>query len=442
MERTAMRVTAPTEPTDRTPTARTATIPTTRTRTAPIPPTGGRASSDPDLDFRALASLIGPEAVPGFLDGRLGSRPFRTALAPEAARGLFGWPELNAALAEHRLAPPRLKLERAGEDVTAGLFRTRSTRRGATLYDLDAAVLNARLREGATLIVDAVNELNPPLQALCEGLAAEFACACQTNLYACWGATQGFDVHWDDHDVFVVQVEGRKRWRLYGATRTAPTRRGIHAEHPRPDQVLDEIVLAPGDVLYLPRGYWHAAVGQGEPTLHLTIGLTRKTGADFLHWLADHALAEATVRMDLPLERDDATLGAWIGGLVASLASRDPDTLAEAYRRHVEAHQAHRPRLSFPEIGSGVEFPAGSVVRLAPGAARLRMEADAAVLRWRGTDFRVAAGLEAPLRALARGEALSVAAFVEAAPEPLRERVEPFVAEMAGRGVFVVEAGR
>lgn len=441
MERTAMRATAPTEPMGRTPTARTETIPTAPTRTARTEPTGLPGPSEPAGSFRALAGLIGAEAIAHFLADRLGVDAYRTAIGPEAARGLFGWPELNAALAEHRLAPPRMRLERAGADATAGLFRTRGPRRGATLHDLDAGVLNARLRDGATLIIDAVNELNPPLQALCEGLAAEFACACQANLYACWGTTQGFDIHWDDHDVFVVQVEGRKRWRLYGSTRPAPTRRDLHAEHPRPDEVLDEIVLAPGDVLYLPRGYWHAAVGQGEPTLHLTIGLTRKSGSDFLHWLADHALAEAAVRTDLPLERDDAALGAWIGGLLASLATRDPDGLAQAYRRHVEAQQTHRPRLSFPLIGAEYEQAPGALVRLAPGPATLRAESDAVVLRWRGTDFRIAAALEAPLRALAQGEALGVAAIVDAAPPSVRAQVEPFLAEMVGRGVFVIEQG-
>jgi ribosomal protein L16 Arg81 hydroxylase len=414
------------------PTARTATEPTATIRTEPTPPSADRAER-----FTHLARLIGAEAVAGFLHERLGVDAWRTRIDPQAARALFGWDHLNAALAEHRLAHPRLRLERAGGDVTKGLFRSRRTRQGAVLYDLDAGVLNARLREGATLIVDAVNELNPPLQRLCAGLAAEFGAACQTNLYACWGETQGFDVHWDDHDVFVLQVEGRKRWALYGATRAAPTRRDLHGEHLKPEVPLEEVVLEPGDLLYLPRGYWHAAVGLGEPTLHLTIGLTRKTGADFLHWLADEALAEAAVRTDLPLERDDATLAAWIGGLLASLSSREPEALAEAYRRHVEGSQAQRPALSFPSIGDDRSLASGVRIGLAAGAAHVRREEAAVVLRWRGVDHRIAQELEAPIRALAAGALLTVEGFEAAVSLGLRPLVRPFLAEMIGRGVFV-----
>lgn len=408
-----------------------ATEPTATIRTLPT-----RPSAEP-ARFKRLAELIGQEAVAGFLDERLGVDAFRTRMAPEAARRLFDWRTLNAVLSEHRLAPPRLRLEQAGADATAGLFRTRRTRQGALLHDLDPGVLNARLRDGATLILDAVNELNPPLQRLCAGLAAEFGAACQTNLYACWGTTQGFDVHWDDHDVFVVQVEGRKRWALYGATRAAPTRKDLHGQHPRPEAPLDEIVLEPGDVLYLPRGYWHAAVGLGGPTLHLTIGLTRKTGADFLHWLADQALAEAAMRADLPLERDDATLAAWIGGLIAALSAREPEALAEAYRRHVEATQAQRPALSFPMIGADEAMDARVRLALAPGAAHVRREAEAVVLRWRGADYRIAPELEATIRRLCDGDALTAETFEAAVPTPLREMVRPFLAEMVGRGVFV-----
>jgi hypothetical protein len=428
-----------TEPTARIPTGPTATTPTATARTGPTA-TGPTARAS-DRAFPHLSELVGREAVAAFLDERFGRDAFRTRLAPAAAQALFGWERLNRALAEHRFAPPRLRLERAGQDATRGLFGERRTRRGAALVDLDATTLMARLREGATLILDAANEASPPLQRLCAGLAAEFGCACQANLYACWGETQGFDVHWDDHDVFVVQVEGRKRWALYGATRAHPTRRDLHGEHERPERPIEETVLAPGDVLYLPRGYWHAAVGMGEPSLHLTIGLTRKTGADFLQWLGDHFIGEALVRADLPLERDDAALGARIAELVALAAGAEPEALARAYRRRVQATQARRPQLSFPYIGAEGLDP-GAWITLADGAASLAPgPAGAVVLTWRGTAFTVAEALAGPLAALAEGRAVALADLEAAVPGAERALVAPFVAEMVRRGAFVVAAG-
>lgn len=424
-ERTAQTTT---EPTDRTPTA-----------TGPTEPTATAPTAEPVSGFRSLAGLIGAAEVAGFLQHSLGQGAYRTRLAPGAAAELFGWPQLNAALAEHRLTPPRLRLERGGADVTRGLFRPRRTRRGTVLQDLDPAALTASLRDGATLIVDAVNELSPPLQDLCAGLSVEFAAASQANLYACWGETQGFDVHWDDHDVFVVQVDGCKQWALYGPTETAPTRRGPGAEASLPQSDPELIVLEPGDVLYLPRGHWHAAVGKGGPTLHLTIGLTRKTGSDLLHWLADEALADEIGRRDLPFEGGDAAIGERLSQMLAGLAAQDPRDLARRYRRHVEAVTPQRPTLSFPYIGQPeIRLAPGTKLGLAQGAARLLRSEGGVVLSWRGVEFTLAPALAAPIQRLIDGEAVAIEVFQAAAPEATELQLQSFLREMLDRGAFVI----
>jgi hypothetical protein len=401
---------------------------------------------EPGARFRNLAALIGADEVAGFLDGSLGRAAYRTRLVRGVAETLFGWPALNAALAEQRLIAPRLRLERRGEDVTSGAFKTRRTRRGAALQDLSPAELMGRLREGATLIIDAVNEISPPLQRLCSGLSAEFTASCQANMYASWGATQGFDVHWDDHDVFVVQVEGRKQWALYGATEASPTRKGAGAGAPStpPETPAELVVLEAGDLLYLPRGYWHAAVGLGGPTMHLTIGLTRKSASDMLHWLADDLLADALVRTDLPFEQDDAAVGARLAEVLKGLAAHDPQTLARRYRRHVEAALPQRPSLSFPYIGEDETLLGpGAQISLAPGPAWLEPAAGGLLLSWRGVEFTLAPELEAPLRSLLAGAALSVEALMAAVPQASSANVQALLRDMARHGAFVVsvEAG-
>ena len=119
-----------------------------------------------------LGALIGPQDLPVFLADHLGQAPYRRRLPEGMARSLFDWDRLNAALAEHRLGPPRLKLEQGGGDAGKGVFRERRTGRNHVLHDVDVALLHERLRGGATLIVDAVNELSPPLQRLCAGRVA------------------------------------------------------------------------------------------------------------------------------------------------------------------------------------------------------------------------------------------------------------------------------
>ncbi len=372
----------------------------------------------------------------------LGRRAFRRRLPGDMARALFGWRQLNDVLARHRLGPPRLKLEKSGGDAGKGVFRERRTLRNHVIHDVDLPRLYERLREGATLILDAVNEFGGPLQTLCEGLASEFSASSQANLYACWGQSQGFDVHWDDHDVFVIHLEGAKRWLLYGTTRPSPLRREVCDGHLRPPEPIEEIVLEAGDMLYLPRGYWHAAVGMGGPTLHLTVGLTRKNGHDLLAWLADQALASDLVRADVPLECDDEALGRHVAALLsAALDTADPTDLGRRFRRHAEARRNHRPQPSFPLIGEESQpYDPKTFIRLSSGAVHLR-PADmppAFILSHRGVEYTLAAPLHASVAAMARGEAIAFGDLLSLSGPAAGDEAAAFVSEMLARGVFVL----
>jgi hypothetical protein len=61
-----------------------------------------------------------------------------------------------------------------------------------------------------------------------------------------------------------------------------------------------EGTLEDGDLLYIPRGWWHVALPLAEPTLHLTVGIHNRTGLDLLRWLAERMRASETFRRDLP----------------------------------------------------------------------------------------------------------------------------------------------
>lgn len=449
MEQTAGMGTGQTAPTAMGPTEPMATEPmaraptgTGRTEPTATAPTASRA---PISGFTNLERLVGLDAAAEFLASHFGRDAFRRRLPEGEAARLFSWDLLNQAIAEHRLGPPRLKLEKGGAEVGRAVFRERRPRPSQVIYDIDTPALYEHLRDGATLILDAVNELHSPLQRLCAGLASELCAYSQTNLYACWGQTQGFDVHWDEHDVFVVQIAGAKRWDLYGFTQPAPLRRASREKLSPPTQAPEPCVLEAGDVLYLPRGYWHAAIGLGEPSLHLTIGLSRKTGADLLHWLADEATADPDVRADLRLEQSDAVLGEQIAQMLRSLSALgDPAELGRRFRRQAEARRSHRPQLSFPDIGLEHEVIADQRrLRLTDGATALQVgDAPPAVqLSHRGVIYTLAPELEPVLMALYTGRSLTYGEMFSmsgVAPSLL----ERFVRDMLRRAVFVFEPRR
>ena len=120
------------------------------------------------------------------------------------------------------------------------------------------------------------------------------------NAYLSFAKGGAFKPHWDTHDVLAVQVHGSKRWRIWKAVVPHPVEMAndmqINASA-APDQ---EIELAPGDVLFIPRGEPHAATVSAGRSVHLTIGLESQTGIDFLNYICKEAAKDPILRMDLP----------------------------------------------------------------------------------------------------------------------------------------------
>lgn len=84
----------------------------------------------------------------------------------------------------------------------------------------------------------------------------------------------------DPHDVFELKVAGRKLWRVDVESGRPPSERD-----PQRHQLVEPIVT-PGDMLYLPRGWWHSATPMDEPTIHLAFGVSRPSRVDLVAWVA------------------------------------------------------------------------------------------------------------------------------------------------------------
>ncbi|HYP53702.1 MAG TPA: cupin domain-containing protein, partial [Pyrinomonadaceae bacterium] len=168
-----------------------------------------------------LERILEPESAEEFLASVWG----RTYKHVRGRRGKFAqllpWDELSELLRRQRLDFPRLRLMRDGKPVAVSTYVRQVTpaRSRRAIPRLLPVGFTRHLREGATLVLDAVDELNGPLEELAEGLELTFRERIQINCYAGWRTTRGFDLHWDDHDVFILQVAGRKRWSVYGMTR-------------------------------------------------------------------------------------------------------------------------------------------------------------------------------------------------------------------------------
>lgn len=159
------------------------------------------------------------------------------------------------------------------------------------------------MQAGHTLILDNVQEYHPRLGRFCRTLGQETGERYQTNIYLTPANGKGFTPHWDDHDVFVLQVMGSKHWKVEKTRRTLPLKgTGIEEEARDLRGELYEFTLQQGDMVYIPRGFVHAAECGSEGSLHVTLGMHPRTWDEFLHTVVKAAaLKDDNLRLSLPV---------------------------------------------------------------------------------------------------------------------------------------------
>jgi ribosomal protein L16 Arg81 hydroxylase len=176
---------------------------------------------------------------------------------------------------------------------TAEAKSNKNTRnQGNTTSGLESAL--GEMRQGATLVLDSLHEREPKLALLCRLLQQQLGHYFQTNIYLTPPNGQGFRPHYDSHDVFVLQVMGSKHWKLENTRRKFPPKNEDMGEEGRfMGEDHRSFVLNQGDMLYIPRGYVHAAECGPEPSMHITLGLIPFTWGELLY-----AAVKATIQAD------------------------------------------------------------------------------------------------------------------------------------------------
>src|SRR5690606_37301228 len=122
------------------------------------------------------------------------------------------------------------------------------------------AKVKALMDLGASLIANHLHRVCPEVGAVVAMLEREFAARAFANVYCSFKGVQAFQTHYDLHDVFAVQAEGVKTWRVYESradTPVTPLPPGDEVERWLTEsrgKLLFEAEMKPGDVLYLPRG--------------------------------------------------------------------------------------------------------------------------------------------------------------------------------------------
>jgi ribosomal protein L16 Arg81 hydroxylase len=218
-----------------------------------------------------LARLIQPVTPEAFVGEYYERQPLRVSRNdPDYFDGLLTLAQLDSVLSVASVREPDLRVVNAGTAI--GINELSPSGPGSASGKLE--LLYARFREGATIGLQALHERWPPLKQLSRALAVDLSARIQTNVYLTPSNGEGLRLHYDTHDVFVLQTVGRKRWQLFGMGATLPGRSQPYQPGVDPGEPDQEFILEQGDSLYIPRGWLHQAFGcEQELSVHITAGV-------------------------------------------------------------------------------------------------------------------------------------------------------------------------
>ncbi|MDX2564469.1 cupin domain-containing protein [Streptomyces sp. TX20-6-3] len=325
-----------------------------------------------DVEGRVLETRLISLSREDFARDVWGRTPLLTRGAGDFS-DLFSAAAVDELISRRGLRTPFLRVAKDGSTAPESSF-TSPGGVGASVGDqLDDTALWRSFADGSTLVLQALQRTWGPITDFVARLGTELGHPVQANAYVTPPQNRGFDAHYDVHDVFVLQITGTKRWILHEPVHLDPLRDEPWTEHraavagaARGEAYIDT-VLGPGDVLYLPRGWLHAAEAQGAVSIHLTLGV---------HTWTRQALAEQLTQSALELLREDPdmrrSLALGVDGpgaelavvrrrLAAALAEADPTPLFHRTRR---AQARPAPLGPLEQLGALDALGPGTAVRL------------------------------------------------------------------------------
>lgn len=213
---------------------------------------------------------------------------------------------IEALLSSQPVYFPGIQLTHSGHTIDVASYADEQNR-----------ILPLRLFEhygkGATVVLSQAQKLFAPLNNLCREVMRTMKMRCQTNVYLSPPAHQGFNAHYDTHDVFIIQVSGAKTFNFYPSNVSLPCPEERFDPQTLAAMDVDESIhLTAGDTLYIPRGVVHDALADdSEPSIHITLGVYPVLARDMLQEAiqimseGDSRLRQSRQSISLPAENTD-----------------------------------------------------------------------------------------------------------------------------------------
>ncbi|WPB85933.1 cupin domain-containing protein [Sediminicoccus rosea] len=338
-----------------------------------------------------LAQLLAPMPVEQFFAEYHDRQPLHLKGDPAKFAAVFSWRQINRLLdMTHAWSSHSLQLVLDGKPIPAEQYCTRATGRDSNTQLMQPVTERVRewVQKGASIVMNDVDSLTPGLASVSHAIESAGLGKAQANVYISWQSHKAFPAHYDTHDVWAVQVEGEKYWNIWEGRAEWPISHPLwrsqdqahHEQHK--GKLRAKILMKPGDLLYLPRGWYHDALAEAPASVHVAYGAHAPNGMDVMNILLERVLYEAVFRQPLP--RQDGSAAAkfaltqragQLGARVAELA-KDPKVMAvlEQYVADFRFHRGGNDLLAWrgmaaPAAG-GEDAGDGGAFRVIPGGAR------------------------------------------------------------------------
>lgn len=263
-----------------------------------------------------------------------------------------------------------------------------------------------KLHDGYSIVLDALQLNHPPLKQMCLALQAETMYRFQTNIYITPPAARAFKLHFDGHDVFVLQTHGTKKWFVDEEPLILPIE-GDHYEGPdtMEGRSFTEHNMVQGDLLYVPKGFLHRAESsETDFSIHITLGFHPPIWRHLLTQIVESASRKfpefrASVPMTKVSGADDETLRAFAQDILGKI---DEDFIVRELKEFPHLWGDNLDGQFAGQFLSAVNYLTKGLAKSYQGNASIPVQLydddDAFVIRYYGKEVRFPSGAAGAVR--------------------------------------------
>jgi ribosomal protein L16 Arg81 hydroxylase len=261
--------------------------------------------------FQELISPLDEREFSDLLHSR--TLTFRPGQGRNRFEGLLDWHTLRDLIEGGVIPPGKFKVTYNTNPVPSPFFLLNDK--------VNAAKLASLITQGVSVITNPIQSYVPALETLCNDIATHIGEVTYADAIVTTGSGGALKLHYDCFDLIVLQMEGSKRWRIYGPPVIDPVKGMPKQKPPENVPLLDEN-LQPGDFLFMPAGFWHHCDNGPNLSLHVAITIRPSTGWHAIQALLPQLLDEEIFRVRLTRFDDAAERTVHEAALMARLIEK------------------------------------------------------------------------------------------------------------------------